>query len=78
MNGDLAAAADDGPPLVLRFRLSIRKASTRFARRQKMRADDDNARRYAASSLFAARAGNMPGQPRTLSISLTVTNRQDG
>lgn len=28
---------------------------------------------YAASSLFAARAGNVPGQPRTLSIALTVT-----
>jgi iron complex outermembrane receptor protein len=30
-------------------------------------------RRYAASSLFAARAGNVPGQPRTVSASLAVT-----
>ncbi len=30
--------------------------------------------RYAASSLFAARAGNMPGQPRTASIALTVSS----
>lgn len=29
--------------------------------------------RYAASSLFAARAGNIPGQPRTFSIQLTVS-----
>ena len=29
--------------------------------------------RYAASSLFAARAGNFPGQPRTFSIQLTVS-----
>ena len=29
--------------------------------------------RYAASSLFAARAGNIPGQPRTFSIQVTVT-----
>jgi len=35
----------------------------------------DNAfdERYAASSLFAARAGNFPGQPRTFSIQLTVS-----
>lgn len=31
-------------------------------------------RRYAASSLFAARAGNIPGQPRTLSVLMTVTS----
>jgi iron complex outermembrane receptor protein len=31
--------------------------------------------RYAASSLFAARAGNFPGQPRTVSVALTVTSR---
>ena len=31
-------------------------------------------RQYAASSLFAARAGNMPGQPRTASIALTMTS----
>jgi len=30
---------------------------------------------YAASSLFAARAGNFPGQPRTVSVALTVTSR---
>lgn len=30
---------------------------------------------YAASSLFAARAGNFPGQPRTLSVALTLTHR---
>ncbi len=29
--------------------------------------------RYAASSLFAARAGNLPGRPRTVSVALTVT-----
>jgi iron complex outermembrane recepter protein len=29
--------------------------------------------RYAASSLFAARAGNFPGQPRTFSVQLTVS-----
>jgi len=28
---------------------------------------------YASSSLFAARAGNIPGQPRTFSIQLTVS-----
>jgi iron complex outermembrane receptor protein len=28
---------------------------------------------YAASSLFASRAGNMPGQPRTASIALTIS-----
>jgi len=28
-------------------------------------------RRYASSSLFAARAGNIPGQPRTVSVALT-------
>jgi iron complex outermembrane recepter protein len=33
-------------------------------------------REYAASSLFAARAGNMPGQPRTASIALTITSRR--
>jgi iron complex outermembrane receptor protein len=32
-------------------------------------------RQYAASSLFVARAGNIPGQPRTFSIALTVTSR---
>jgi iron complex outermembrane recepter protein len=32
--------------------------------------------RYAASSLFAARAGNFPGQPRTVSVALTVTGRR--
>jgi hypothetical protein len=26
--------------------------------------------KYATSSLFAARAGNFPGQPRTLSVQL--------
>jgi len=31
---------------------------------------------YAASSLFAARAGNMPGQPRTASVALTVSTRR--
>jgi iron complex outermembrane receptor protein len=31
--------------------------------------------RYAASSLFAARAGNFPGQPRTVSAALTITSR---
>jgi outer membrane receptor for monomeric catechols len=31
--------------------------------------------RYAASSLFAARAGNFPGQPRTISVALTFTSR---
>lgn len=31
-------------------------------------------RRYTASSLFAARAGNIPGQPRTLSVLMTVTS----
>jgi iron complex outermembrane recepter protein len=30
---------------------------------------------YAASSLFAARAGNMPGQPRTASMALTISSR---
>ncbi len=30
---------------------------------------------YASSSLFAARAGNFPGQPRTVSVALTVTGR---
>jgi iron complex outermembrane receptor protein len=30
---------------------------------------------YAASSLFAARAGNFPGQPRTVSVALTVATR---
>ena len=30
--------------------------------------------RYAASSLFAARAGNIPGQPRTFSVQLTVSS----
>lgn len=30
---------------------------------------------YAASALFAARAGNIPGQPRTLSVALTLTYR---
>jgi iron complex outermembrane receptor protein len=33
-------------------------------------------REYAASSLFAARAGNMPGQPRTVSVALTVSTRR--
>lgn len=33
-------------------------------------------RHYAASSLFAARAGNMPGQPRTLSATLTWASRR--
>jgi iron complex outermembrane recepter protein len=32
-------------------------------------------RHYAANSLFAARAGNIPGQPRTLSVSLTLSTR---
>ena len=31
---------------------------------------------YAASSLFAARAGNMPGQPRTASVAFTVSTRR--
>jgi len=31
-------------------------------------------KQYAASSLFAARAGNMPGQPRTASIALTISS----
>jgi iron complex outermembrane recepter protein len=31
-------------------------------------------RQYAASALFAARAGNMPGQPRTVSVALTVAS----
>lgn len=31
--------------------------------------------RYAASSLFVARAGNMPGQPRTVSVALTLVGR---
>lgn len=31
---------------------------------------------YAASSLFAARAGNIPGQPRTFSIALSVHSRR--
>jgi iron complex outermembrane receptor protein len=31
-------------------------------------------RRYSASSLFAARVGNLPGQPRTISVALTVTS----
>jgi iron complex outermembrane receptor protein len=30
---------------------------------------------YAASSLFAARAGNFPGQPRTVSVALSLTYR---
>jgi outer membrane receptor for ferric coprogen and ferric-rhodotorulic acid len=30
---------------------------------------------YAASSLFAARAGHYPGQPRTASLALTLTAR---
>jgi len=29
---------------------------------------------YASSALFAARAGNIPGQPRTLSVSLTFSS----
>ena len=33
--------------------------------------------RYAASSLFAARAGNFPGQPRTFSIHLSVSTGSD-
>ena len=28
--------------------------------------------RYAASSLFVARAGNIPGQPRTISLAVTI------
>jgi iron complex outermembrane receptor protein len=31
--------------------------------------------RYSASSLFAARVGNIPGQPRTASVALTVSSR---
>jgi hypothetical protein len=31
---------------------------------------------YASSSLFAARAGNMPGQPRTFSLALTYDSRR--
>ena len=31
---------------------------------------------YAMSSLFAARAGNFPGQPRTFSVALTVHSRR--
>ena len=30
-------------------------------------------RRYATSSLFAARAGNFPGQPRTLSVQVVTS-----
>lgn len=33
-------------------------------------------REYATSSLFVARAGNIPGQPRTFSISVTVASRR--
>jgi len=32
--------------------------------------------KYATSSLFAARAGNFPGQPRTFSIALTVHSKR--
>ncbi len=32
--------------------------------------------RYASSSLFAARVGNFPGQPRTVSVALTFTSRR--
>lgn len=30
---------------------------------------------YASSALFAARAGNIPGQPRTFSVTLTLSSR---
>lgn len=42
------------------------------------RAENVFDRRYSAFSLFAARAGNVPGQPRTISIALTVTSGADG
>ena len=35
-------------------------------------------RRYAASSLFAARAGNFPGQPRTVSVQLSLSTQARG
>lgn len=34
-------------------------------------------RQYAASALFVARAGNIPGQPRTVSVAVTLTSRPD-
>jgi iron complex outermembrane recepter protein len=34
--------------------------------------------RYSAFSLFAARVGNVPGQPRTVSVALTITSRTAG
>ncbi len=40
-----------------------------------LRADNVFDARYSASSLFAARVGNIPGQPRTVSVALTVTSR---
>jgi iron complex outermembrane receptor protein len=38
-----------------------------------LRLDNAFDRQYASASLFAARAGNVPGQPRTFSIQLTVS-----
>jgi len=43
-----------------------------------VRADNVFDARYSASSLFAARVGNVPGQPRTVSVALTVTSRGAG
>jgi len=40
----------------------------------KIRMDNVFDKRYATSSLFAARAGNFPGQPRTLSVTLALTS----
>ena len=50
----------------------------RIADRLELRAHLENIFdvKYAVSSLFAARAGNFPGQPRTFSISLTVHSRR--
>jgi outer membrane receptor for ferric coprogen and ferric-rhodotorulic acid len=40
-----------------------------------VRVDNVLDRRYSAFSLFAARVGNVPGQPRTISVALTVSSR---
>lgn len=42
------------------------------------RAENVFDQRYSAFSLFAARVGNVPGQPRTISVALTVTGGADG
>jgi iron complex outermembrane receptor protein len=40
-----------------------------------VRAENVFDRRYSAFSLFAPRVGNVPGQPRTVSVALTVSSR---